>query len=212
MKVWILAGGRLVATPELMRLRAVPPALVVAADGGIEHAQMLQVTPHLWVGDFDSSLPTDPRFTHIPRQPVARDKDFTDTELALHVARERGASEVTVWGAFGGRFDHTLALALLSVRTSQAGLAVRLHSGDESARPLLPGPPCTLATYPGQLLSVLALDDLRGLRIQGVRWPLAGVDVPAGSGWTVSNEAAGNTALLSVGVGRALIVQRWPHA
>lgn len=202
-------GGRLVETPELARQRASTPDFVIAADGGIRHAELLRVTPDAWVGDFDSSDPGDPRFARVPREVAPRDKDLTDAELALGAATAHGATSVTFWGAFGGRFDHTLALALLSVREAARGLEVHLHSGDESATPLLPTRAPSLPTFPGQVLSVLALDELTGLRIAGVRWPLAGVRVPPGSGWTVSNEALGSRALFSVERGRALVVQAW---
>lgn len=208
-EAWILVGGRLVDTAELRRRAAAPPSLVVAADGGVRHAALLGVRPVLWVGDFDSSDPHDPRFAALPREGVPREKDFTDAELALDRALALGARRVTFWGAFGGRADHAFALALLAVRTAGRGVAVELHSGDESGVPLLPGPEVRLRAEPGARLSVLALDDLAGLDLAGVRWPLAGADVPAGSGWTVSNEATGAEVRARLRAGRALVVQGW---
>lgn len=209
MNVWILAGGRLVPTPELRRLTAAHADLVIAADGGVAHARTLGVTPHLWVGDFDSSDPHDPRFADVPRHTVPRDKDYTDAELALALARERGAAHVTVLGAFGGRLDHTLALALLAVRVTGEGTPVTLHSGDESAEVLLPGRPLHLTPEVGTALSVLALTDLTGLHLTGVRWPLHDARVPLGSGWTVSNEATEGVVAARLGGGAALVTQLW---
>ncbi len=206
-EVWILVGGELHGTVELRRRRAERPDLVIAADGGIRHAGLLGVRPDLWVGDFDSSDLHDPRFADIPREPVPRAKDFTDAELALRVATERGATHVTFWGAFGGRVDHTLALALLAVRT---GPHVELHGGDQSALPLVAGQDTIFPTFPGQVLSVVALDDLAGLSLAGVRWPLRDADVPVGSGWTLSNEATGVAVRAEVQSGRALLVRHWP--
>ena len=186
MIAWILVGGRLTPTPALSALPR--PALVVAADGGARHAALLGVTVDAWVGDFDSSdgLQIDaPRFIH------PADKASTDTELAVALARERGATELYLLGAFGGRFDHTFALALGAVRLQAGGCAVTLHSGDEWGRPLLPGKALYLKLRAGQSFSVLAASDLAGLSILGARWNLDSVAVPLGSGWTVSNEAAG---------------------
>lgn len=206
---WILVGGELRDTAELRRRRVGAPDLVIAADGGVRHAELLGVRPDLWVGDFDSSDPLDSRFADVPREPVSRAKDFTDAELALRIAGERGATRVTFWGAFGGRVDHTLALALLCARAG-ATLDTELHGGDQSALPLLPGQEMALPTFPGQLLSVVALDDLAGLSLAGVRWPLQGADVPSGSGWTLSNEATGAEVRAQLKGGRALLVQHWP--
>ena len=201
MHAWILVDGRLTLPPG-----AVPgpaPALVVAADGGLRHAAALGVRVDAWVGDFDSSGGLT---SEAPREAHPRDKDRTDAELALELARARGATSATVWGAFGGRFDHTLALALLVVRASAAGFAMTLQSGDEAGYPLLPGTPVALNAAPGQTLSVLALDDLTGLSLAGVRWPLTGTDVPSGSGWTVSNEALGGVVTARLEAGRALLL------
>nr|WP_256488075.1 thiamine diphosphokinase [Deinococcus sp. HSC-46F16] len=195
-----MVGGRLVPTPALAALPH--PDLVVAADGGARHAAVLAVPLDVWVGDFDSSggLELDaPREVH----PAA--KDETDAELAVRVARHRGATQLVFLGAFGGRFDHAAALALGAVRLVREGCGVTLHSGDESGHPLLPGQVLSLDLPSGATLSVLALSDLRGLTLTGVRWPLSGADVPLGSGWTVSNEALGGKVQASLTAGMGLV-------
>lgn len=189
-------------------LRSLPrPEVVIAADGGARHAAALGVRVDAWVGDFDSSagLKLDaPREVH----PAA--KNETDAELAVQVARERGATGLIFLGAFGGRFDHATALVLGGVRLAREGLEVVLHSGDESGHPLLPGVPVQLDLARGATLSVLALGDLRGLGLTGVRWPLQAADVPLGSGWTVSNEASGGEVTASLGGGLALVTVLHP--
>ena len=206
MIAWILVGGRLVDSPLLQALPR--PALVVAADGGARHAALLTMwglsTPvDAWVGDFDSSAGV---FLDAPREVHPAAKDETDAELAIRVARERGATELVLLGAFGGRFDHALALALLAVRlTERDGQRVTLTSGDEWGWPLTPASPLSLAMPPGATLSVLAVSDLRGLSLSGVRWPLTDADIPLGSGWTVSNEVQGGPVTASLRGGRALV-------
>ncbi|AWN24488.1 thiamine diphosphokinase [Deinococcus irradiatisoli] len=200
MLAWILVGGRLTLTPALAALPR--PDIVIAADGGARHAAALGVRIDAWVGDFDSSqdLTLD-----APREVYPAAKDSTDAELAVQVARQRGATELVVLGAFGGRFDHAFALALGACRLSAEGLPVTLHSGDEAGYPLLPGEPVQLELEAGQIFSVLAASALRGLNLRGARWPLHGAEVPLGSGWTVSNEAAGGPLTAEVSAGVALL-------
>ncbi|MPY67280.1 thiamine diphosphokinase [Deinococcus sp. SDU3-2] len=200
MTAWILVGGRLVPTPALAALPH--PDLVVAADGGARHAATLGVRVDVWVGDFDSSGDLE---LNAPREIHPAAKDETDAELAVQVARDRGATELVFLGAFGGRFDHAAALALGAVRLAREGLRVTLHSGDESGHPLVPGQVLSLELPPGATLSVLALSDLHGLTLTGVRWPLTGADVPLGSGWTVSNEALGGEVRASLEAGLGLV-------
>lgn len=197
---WILVGGRLTAAPALATLPR--PGLVVAADGGARHAALLNVPIDLWVGDFDSS---DDLHFDLPRDVHPRAKASTDAELAIALARERGASKLVILGAFGGRFDHTFALVLGAVRLAQEGLSVTLHSGDERGHPLLPGQPLRLQATPGQMFSVLAASELTGLSITGARWNLDHAAVPLGSGLTVSNEAAGRELTFDLQAGTALV-------
>lgn len=201
MQAWILVDGRLKLGGWLPA--APTPDLVVAADGGLRHAETLGVEVDAWVGDFDSSagLASD-----APRETHPRAKDQTDFELALALAKARGATAATVWGAFGGRFDHSLALALSALRETAGGFPVTLQSGDEAGYPLLAGQQVAFEARPGQTVSVLAVDDLRGLSISGLRWPLAGASVPSGSGWTVSNEAVGGMVTAGLSAGRALVL------
>ncbi|GAA5435135.1 thiamine diphosphokinase [Deinococcus aquaticus] len=213
---WVLVGGRLVDSPLLAALPR--PDVVVAADGGARHAALLGmwgvghrgagesgqgVRVDVWVGDFDSSAGV---FVDAPREVHPAAKDETDAELAIRVARERGATELVLLGAFGGRFDHALTLALGALRLAERdGLRVTLTSGDEWGWPLTPASPLSLEVPPGATLSVLAVSDLRGLSLGGVRWPLVNADIPLGSGWTVSNEVQGGPVTASLREGRALV-------
>lgn len=213
MLAWILVGGRLTLTPALAALPR--PALVVGADGGARHASALGVGLDVWVGDFDSSAGLS---LDAPREVHPAAKDQTDGELATRLALERGATELVFVGAFGGRFDHTAALLLGGVRLAGAGVHVTLTSGDEWAWPLRPSVPFRHDFPPGVTLSVVACADLSGLSLSGVRWALSEANVPLGSGWTLSNEAAGGEVRAEVQAGYGLVTALWtggagtPHA
>jgi thiamine pyrophosphokinase len=207
MIAWVLVSGRVTMTAEIERVRAAhPPAFVVAADGGIVHAPVLRVRPQLWIGDFDSSDPDDPRGAGIERRVFPRDKDELDAELAMRAAAAQGARAFVLWGAFGGRFDHTLALCSMAVDWTERGSDVLLHSGDESALPVLGGRSLTVAVQPGQTLSLLALEPLTGVEMSGVRWPLHTAHVTPGTVRTMSNQAVSEHVELYAATGRGLVV------
>lgn len=186
MHALILAAGHLGITP---RVRALAEAsnLVIAADGGARHAVTLGLTVTQWVGDFDSS---DGITLDAPRQTFPVEKDSTDLELALLCAKNLGATSATILGAFGGRFDHALGIALLAARETKNGFVVGLESGSEAAWIITGQQNIPLKT--GQTFSVLALENCTGLRIQNAKWNLENAFLEFGSSLGISNIALGN--------------------
>ncbi|MCY1702390.1 thiamine diphosphokinase [Deinococcus sp. SL84] len=202
---FILVAGRLTVPADLSWLPA--PDLVIAADGGAQHAAALGLEVDRWVGDFDSSRGTE---LDAPREIHPTAKDQTDGELAAQLALAAGCTRLVFVGAFGGRFDHTAVLLLGAVSLAERGLDLWLTSGDEHARPLLGGQHLRLSLSAGTTLSVVAVSELHGLTLRGVRWPLDRADIPLGSGWTLSNETASSAVEVSLERGRALLVWHSP--
>ena len=81
---------------------------IICADSGYGYAREYGITPDLIIGDFDSyrgNLPDD-----IPVVTMPSEKDDTDLELAVKAVFARyPQAQLTIFGAFGGRLDHTLA-------------------------------------------------------------------------------------------------------
>ncbi len=187
----VLAGGRLEVTPRVLE-RVREATIVIAADGGARHADSIHRSIDLWVGDFDSSdAPLMARWVDVPRQTHPRDKAQVDTELALQAARDRGATKAVILGAFGGRFDHTLAIATIAVKNTLFGFPVALESGFEAAWVVTPDHPLTLELEPDQTFSAISLEPSAVISVHGARWPLDRAKLPFGSGLGVSNQALG---------------------
>jgi len=91
------------------------PDLVIAADSGLIRCEQFGLEPDWIVGDMDS-LDDLSRLSVYPQDRVVTypvDKDYTDTELALQLAWEKGCTDVTLIGGGGGRTDHLLAITAL---------------------------------------------------------------------------------------------------
>jgi thiamine pyrophosphokinase len=200
----ILLGGDLTPTSRLAAQAA--GTRVIAADSGILHAAALGLTPELWVGDFDSVTEEVLHANeHIPRAVFAAEKDFTDGELAVKAARERGASEILFIGAFGGpRPDHAFLHITQAIALAESGLSIVLTSGLEEGVPLMPGRH-DFDYASGTLFSILPFGDLAGLTIEGGKWPLDAVEVAFGSSLTISNEVRG-TLRIGLERGRAVLL------
>lgn len=178
---------------------------MIAADGGIHHAQPLGLSPELWVGDFDSAVPQDGNgFPDMQRQAYPTDKNATDGALAIDEALSRGATHLILVGAFGGRTDHTFALLAHACALAKTGLHVLLSSGEEEGVPLSASRR-TFNYANGTQFSVLAFTDLEGLTLSGARWPLDAISMSFGDTLTISNEVAG-TLEADLQNGTALLV------
>ena len=205
----ILLGGALTVDDRVRAL--VAGSRVIAADGGMRHAEALGVQPEVWVGDFDSTdAALVARFPDITRKSFPPAKNLTDGALAVEEALERGARRIVMAGALQGeRTDHGLMNLLLALRLAGDGIEIVLTSGEEEAHPLLAGE--TVVEMPeGALFSVLGVSDLAGLSIGNAVYPLEDFALPFGAARGVSNKAKGGPVRFGLKNGSGIIILR-PH-
>ncbi|MCZ7541465.1 MAG: thiamine diphosphokinase [Anaerolineae bacterium] len=206
----VFANGDLHDGPAVRRaLREGAGALVVAADGGARLALACALTPHLVVGDMDSLSEgelADLRARGAAIRRVAAEKDETDLELALLAAVEHGAAWVRVLGAAGGRLDQMLANVLLLTLDALAGRDARLVAGRQTLWLIGPGDHA-LDGAPGDTISLIPLGgDARGVRTEGLRYPLRGETLRFGPARGVSNVIAAAGARVMLDEGTLVVV------
>jgi thiamine pyrophosphokinase len=184
-------------------------ATVIAADAGLVHAVALGLDADVVIGDFDS-VPADllaaaeAAGAAVERHPAA--KDSTDLELALHAARSTGAAHTIVVGGYGGRFDHLLANALVLASDDFAAMQVEAIIG--TAHVAVVRHSVSLPGRTGELVSLIPVGGpARGVRTDGLRYPLCGEDLLPGSSRGVSNEIVTPPARVAVGAGTLLSVR-----
>jgi thiamine pyrophosphokinase len=91
------------------------PDIVIAADSGLYAAERAKIVPDLIIGDMDSIVDAS-ILAHYPGSIVQRwprDKDYTDTELALSIMKDRDVDDIVLVGGCGGRLDHLFAIKAL---------------------------------------------------------------------------------------------------
>ena len=111
MKRCVIVGGADINNYGFIRDKLCADDYVVFCDSGLKHLEQLQARPSLIVGDFDSH--ENPRLD-VETIILPCEKDDTDTQLAVQVALEKGATELVIIGGLDGRLDHTLSnLAIL---------------------------------------------------------------------------------------------------
>lgn len=114
-------------TPWKAMLHGSQP-LCVAADGGADHTRSAGIHPDVVIGDFDSiqeGLPSDSRVVRL-----SPDKDDTDMMAALKIGWSQGCREFHIYGALGGRIDHTISnIQILAKLARQGGIGYAYGNG-----------------------------------------------------------------------------------
>lgn len=208
--VYIITGGEL-GDPTFLREQAASdaPAALICADGGARHLKAAGMFPTLIVGDMDSlDLCSQESYAsmgvRIIRHP--REKDETDTELALREAFVMAPTEVRIWGALGGRIDHTLANLSLLVQGIQRGVEVRLI--DEWCELFLVTRRTVLEGMEGQTVSLLPfMGEVSGVTLTGFEYPLTKAAMAVGRPYGISNVLTAGQGVIEVDSGCLLVVR-----
>jgi thiamine pyrophosphokinase len=169
----IVTGGDC-PPPEIISALAKEAVLVIAADSGLDVCLSADIEPDIVVGDFDSirreslASVSEDKILRYPEE-----KDYTDTELAVEAAIHRGAQRIVLAGGGAGRLDHLLAVRALFERETPIH---EWHTAKECVF-LVPAQ-CSLhfSASSSLVVSVFPLSKgARGMRSQGLKWPLDGL-------------------------------------
>jgi thiamine pyrophosphokinase len=207
MRAVIFANGELErpdAAAALMR----PDDFILAADGGLQHVRSLGLKPHLLVGDLDSVTQEDldwldAQGVEVLKFPV--DKDFTDLELAMQTAQERGFKEIMLVAALGGRMDQTQANIALLNQPDFEECNVYLDDGLVEIR--LIKKDLTITGKQGDLVSLLPqCGPVAGVITQRLKYPLRSETLTPGGTRGISNVMLAESAEVSLEKGGLLCI------
>ena len=208
--VFIVSGGEL-GDPSFFREKAAKtaPAAVICADGGARHLLDTGMVPSLIVGDMDSLDQVSQDLyesmgVRIIRRP--KEKNETDTELALKEAFALTPSEVWIWGALGHRIDHSLANISLLAQGNKRGIDVKLI--DTWCEVFLATRRTVLEGEAGQTVSLLPFGGAAsGITLTGFEYPLMKALMEVGSPYGISNRLTARQGIIEVDTGVLLVVR-----
>lgn len=206
----LVCGGALSAAFLRQTVQEYKDAVLFAVDGGLTVVHEAGLVPAYLVGDFDTVEGCLVE-QYAPQCKVLRhkpEKDATDTELAIDAAMEQGAEEIVLLGATGSRMDHTLAnVHMLFHVMKQGGRACIL---DENNRMTLHETSFTVRKDRlfGNYVSFLPFfGEAKGVCLSGLKYPLSGQTLTAGSSLGISNEAVSEQIEVSFTQGYLLMIE-----
>lgn len=206
MKAFIYTGGKIY--PENITEHPKGDDIRIAADAGFINAGLLGERIDIALGDFDS---LGERQSEIPASAkkitVPSEKDETDTQLAVNEALKMGADEIVIIGGLDGRLDHTLSNMAILEAMAEMRVHALIANGQNRIR-YIRSTSTLIARSGYKYLSVIAADDVvKGVSIEGCKYPLHNARLSRKFQYTVSNEIEGNCALISVKKGGIYIVE-----
>ena len=230
MNAYIFTGGT-------VNLKAINIALeendlIIAADSGYRNAETLGLKVDVLVGDMDSlkHCPTNVPDMEIIRLP--EEKDVTDTQAAVEIAIDRGAEGIYIIGGIGSRLDHTLSSISVLERienlfsaplgkrrkffglTKQAKAArmvdAYMTNGYNRIRYIRNNSIIIPRSPHYRYLSITAVDEVvKGVTIDGCKYPLTNATLYRREQYAVSNEITGNCAFVAVNRGSIYIIESY---
>ncbi|MFO7610919.1 MAG: thiamine diphosphokinase [Clostridia bacterium] len=204
MKAVVISGGQRIKKERALKIMG-DADLIVCADKGAEYAFFYGIRPHLIVGDMDSvdkGVIADTGVSKVIVSP--KEKDLTDTHLAVIKALEAGADDITLICATGLRSDHGLANIRLLIYINECGVLGRIV--DDINTIMLCDHETIFEGEIGLTVSILAASDkVEGITLKGFKYPLE--DKTAGMGWTtgISNIIVSDYASISIKSGKLLV-------
>jgi len=193
-----IGGGRTPAKDWLTQLvqqseKGSTDRPILAIDRGVNICHALKLPPVHLIGDGDSASSkawtwAEECGTHVHAFPP--EKDFTDTELALHIAAEYFARPLVILtGAFGGRLDHLMSTAAVA---AHADIPCVLADERETLFYLHAGESLTVTCdTPSRAISLLPFTEkCSGVTTHGLYWELQDACITNRASLAISNVLA----------------------
>lgn len=210
----IFVGGAPIFTEGFKKENFKSTDYIIAADSGCAQIERLNksgftVSPDLILGDMDSfgkekavSLYPNAEYLGFPPE-----KDYTDTQLAVETAIERGFDTIMIIGGTGNRADHYLAnLSLLRKYRSETR-DIRIFDGKNMVMYERPG--CFVLPRDGVFKYFSLIPDgspLYGVSISGAKYELENADIDRDMPITVSNEITDDKCVVRVNKGNCFVI------
>lgn len=178
---------------------------VIYADGAYKFADKVGEKNVLAVvGDFDSleSVPKNEKILSLEVE-----KNFTDGERAVRLAKECGATNIVIYGAYGGKIEHILGnIALLKI-AKDIGLDATIKDANGYTR-LIDGK-TKLNVKKESTLSLIPYGGVcEFIKSENLYYPLDNLTLTPSDTRGISNVATANQVYIEIKQGLALVIYK----
>lgn len=177
--------------------------VVIAADGGLKYLKNVDIKPDIIIGDFDS-LDFLPDGENVIR--LKPEKDVTDMYAAVEEGLKLGCDSVCLYGATGGRIDHTLANIQLIASLAEKNISACIRDGNTVITALHNGTLKFDSSHKGYISVFSHTDECTGVFLRGLKYSLENAALSNKYPLGVSNEFLSTDSKIIVENGTLIIV------
>ncbi|MCT4594894.1 MAG: thiamine diphosphokinase [Anaeromicrobium sp.] len=180
---------------------------VICADGGARYLSKIFKIPNVIVGDLDSideksRIEFEKKGVKFFKFPPK--KDFTDMELAISYALNKGAKEMIITGGIGTRMDHTIANVTLLLPLAKKGIKAKIVNEKNEIMVVLNRE--VINCDKNKNISLIPLTKkVEGITLKGFEYPLYKEDILMGSSRGVSNKLKDSSGIITIEKGHLLL-------
>lgn len=208
----IVSGGTIQEEFVSTKLKEYEYDVLIGVDRGVEFLYRNHIKPNYIVGDFDSLSEEIVQFyqedTDVCIRKFNPEKDFSDTEIAVHQAIELECEEMILLGATGNRIDHVLANIQVLAIPHKKGIHAEMI--DENNRIYLIEHEAILekSKMYGKYFSVFPLDRcIEKFSIIGAKYPLHNHRLCPYDSLCVSNQAKEEQVKITFSEGIVILIE-----
>lgn len=206
----IISGGMIEEVFILDFMSSHPAKLTIAMEKGYLLLRKHGISADIVLGDFDSigtNYIEKARDEGMEVITFPSEKDYADTCLALEEAIKRGADQINILGATGGRMDHMLANISMLIKAAKehpdvkvlmydSGNVIRVRSASFAVKK---------SEVFGKYISYFPTGDMvTGLNLKGFKYEVSGITLTCDNPIGVSNEITAEEARVSFDTGMLL--------
>ena len=190
----IVTGGTIYEEFALQELKKTENKYVIGVDRGVSFLYKHQITPDYIVGDFDSLSEEIVTYfrekTNVPIREFNPVKDYSDTEIAVRLAIEKGCKSIKLLGATGTRLDHVMANIQVLIIPHKEGIYAEILDPHNKICLIEREKEIKKSEMYGKYFSVFPFDGcVEHFSIEGAAYPLKDHTLTPYNSLCVSNQA-----------------------
>ena len=181
--------------------------IIICADSGFNSLADLDISVDYIVGDMDSITQENldmARDRGVCINSFEHDKDMTDGEIAVRMALEKGADNITIWGGREGRLDHIFSSVDL-LRIIPPDVSARYNFLDDMVYLIREGESMEV-TDPTRIYSILPSCCECKVSMIGFKWPLDSEVLVKGTTRGIHNEIIGKKGIIKSEKGELIVI------